>query len=162
MPATDNPRAIMIQDDTSKTGMSPLVVRSQVCVATPAWSQFQGMSDWCQLNCLRYPPHCPSHMCTCLTTCRAVTNDNNLTDFECSKRCLRYPHSGQCPAQCRCSANPGQDSSNLDAVIIDARGHSQVRAQTTNSKPIFYNLITPLSPVQWQILPSTYSNLGYF
>ena len=33
LPVTDNPRAIMIRDETSKTGVSPLIVRSQVgCV----------------------------------------------------------------------------------------------------------------------------------
>ena len=41
LPATDNPRAIMVKDDNSKTGFSPLIVRSQVCVAKEAWSQFQ-------------------------------------------------------------------------------------------------------------------------
>ena len=59
LPATDNPRAIMRRDPSSKSGLSPLIVRSQVCVATEAWSIYQGMSDWCQLNCLRYPPNCP-------------------------------------------------------------------------------------------------------
>ena len=31
----------MVKDDNSKTGFSPLIVRSQVCVAKEAWSQFQ-------------------------------------------------------------------------------------------------------------------------
>ena len=38
-------------------------------------------------------------MCTCLTSCRAAPGPGNLTDFECNKRCLRYPHSAQCPRQ---------------------------------------------------------------
>ena len=40
-------------------------------------------------------------MCTCLTSCRAAPGPGNLTDFECNKRCLRYPHSAQCPRQVR-------------------------------------------------------------
>ena len=38
-------------------------------------------------------------MCQCLTSCRAAPGPGNLTDFECNKRCLRYPHSAQCPRQ---------------------------------------------------------------
>ena len=30
LPATDNPRAILVRDSNSKTGLAPLVVRSQV------------------------------------------------------------------------------------------------------------------------------------
>ena len=30
LPATDNPRAILVRDSNSKTGVAPLVVRSQV------------------------------------------------------------------------------------------------------------------------------------
>ncbi len=31
------------------------------------------MSDWCQQNCLAYPPHCPPSICTCLDQCRYRT-----------------------------------------------------------------------------------------
>jgi len=162
LPATDNPRAIMVKDDNSKTGFSPLIVRSQVCVAKEAWSQFQGMSDWCQLNCLRYPPHCPETMCTCLTSCRALPNQENITDFKCSKRCLRYPHRDQCPKQCKCSSDPAEDNDSIDAVIIDARGHAQVRAQKPNpSMQTFYKLYNPLYPVQWTFTPTLITNYLY-
>ena len=122
LPVTDNPRAIMIRDLNSKTGQKPLVVRSQVCVATQAYKAYHKMSNWCQENCLAYPPNCPSNICTCLDTCHALPNQTDITDFECSKLCLRYPHEEQCPPQCSCSSHAGQNFAAMDAVIIDARG----------------------------------------
>lgn len=157
----------MVADETSKTGLRPLIVRSQVCVAAGAWSAYQGMSDWCQLNCLRYPPHCPQTMCTCLTTCKAADNarderDQPLTDFECSKRCLRYPHNDQCPRQCKCSSDPGEDLSSFDAVVIDARGQSRVDprpARPTLIQPNLYSIpMSPLVPLYWQYLPLLNTN----
>ena len=134
------------------------IATCQVCVATQAWSLFHGMSDWCQVNCLRYPPHCPAHMCKCLSTCRVdQTRDSDLSDFECSKRCLRYPHTDQCPRQCRCSSDPGQPSSPLDAVIIDARGQSMLDPRPTY-QPKLYNTLPPLAPLYWQYLPYLQSN----
>lgn len=122
LPPTDNPRAIMIRDLNSKTGQKPLVVRSQVCISTPEYKKYHKMSNWCQENCLAYPPNCPSTICTCLDSCEALPGQTELTDFECSKRCLRYPHDEQCPPQCSCSSHAGQHFSAMDAVIIDARG----------------------------------------
>ena len=120
------------------------------------------MSDWCQLNCLRYPPHCPETMCTCLTSCRALPNQENITDFKCSKRCLRYPHRDQCPKQCKCSSDPAEDNDSIDAVIIDARGHAQVRAQKPKpSIQTFYKLYNPLYPVQWTFTPTLITNYLY-
>ena len=100
-------------------------------------------------------------MCTCLTSCRAAPGPGNLTDFECNKRCLRYPHSAQCPRQvrtpeiyircimecripniahmfvclqCRCSGEPGPSSSGLEAVIVDARSQPAVEDVETRSQ----------------------------
>lgn len=140
LPPTDNPRAIMIRDINSKTGQKPLVVRSQVCVATPAYQVYHGMSVWCQQNCLAYPPHCPSTICTCLDTCQALPDQTDLSDFECSKRCLRYPHEEKCPTQCSCSSKAGQDFSAMDAVIIDARG-----GDSTQLNSIKYHLLPTFS-----------------
>ena len=30
---------------------------------------------------------------------------SGLTDFECSKKCLRYPHDEQCPDGCECTGD---------------------------------------------------------
>ena len=93
-------------------------------------------------------------MCTCLTSCRAAPGPGNLTDFECNKRCLRYPHSAQCPRQvstpeiyripniahmfvclqCRCSGEAGPSSSGLEAVIVDARSQPAVEEGETRSQ----------------------------
>lgn len=128
LPVTDNPRAIMIRDSNAKSGQSPLVVRSQVCVATPAMLALYGsdMSIWCQQNCLFYPPNCPQTICTCLDQCTAPKYSKSLTefprdskiltDFECNKRCLRYPHKEECPEECKCTAHAGQDFSAEEEV----------------------------------------------
>ena len=121
LPATDNPRAIMIRDAAAKGGQRALVVRSQVCIATAAWRAFGAAMDvWCQQNCLNYPPHCPATMCTCPDTCTPGPA-SHLTEFECNKRCLRFPHTEQCPSDCTCRAMSGQDFSAMDAVVVDAR-----------------------------------------
>ena len=120
LPATDNPRAIMIRDATAKNGLRALVIRSQVCIRTAAYKAFGvAMDVWCQQNCLRYPPNCPSDICTCPDTC--TSRSSELDDFECSKRCLRYPHTEQCPKSCDCQAHKGQDF----AVVIDARSQGE-------------------------------------
>jgi len=121
LPATDNPRAIMIRDATAKNGQRPLVVRSQVCIATKAYKAFgRAMDTWCQHNCLNYPPNCPADICTCPDTCRSSPG-SDLSEFECNKRCLRFPHTEQCPRECSCEAHEGQDFAAMDAVVIDAR-----------------------------------------
>eukprot|EP00092_Neocalanus_flemingeri_P037458 GFUD01040790.1.p1 GENE.GFUD01040790.1~~GFUD01040790.1.p1 ORF type:complete len:387 (-),score=70.30 GFUD01040790.1:134-1294(-) len=150
LPATDNPRAIMIRDINSKTGRTPLVVRSQICIATQAYRAFHGMSDWCQQNCLAYPPNCPNTICTCLGSCAALPDQTQLTDFECSKRCLRYPHQEQCPEQCSCSSQAGQDFSAMDAVIIDARevSNPSVSDYLVKTRPLTYHI-----PIVRPVLP---------
>ena len=151
LPATDNPRAIMVADSNSKTGQSALVVRSQVCVATAAYNAFHGMSSWCQQNCLRYPPHCPTNICTCLTSCRALPGQTKHSDFSCSRSCLRFPHTEECPAECQCTSNPGTDFSQLEAVIVDARA----TGGSEQERPLLYNLnyFVPQTPSSLLYLP---------
>merc|ERR1712107_425877 len=65
-------RGRMIRDATAKNGQRPLVIRSQVCIATTAYKAFgRAMDTWCQHNCLNYPPNCPPDICTCPDTCKA-------------------------------------------------------------------------------------------
>ena len=59
-------------------------------------------------------------MCTCLTSCRAAPGPGNLTDFECNKRCLRYPHSAQCPRQVRTPEIYLQNSKHRSHVCVFA------------------------------------------
>ena len=126
----------MMEDSNSKTGLTPLVVRSQVCVATAAYSAYHGMSQWCQLNCLNYPPHCPPTICTCLSQCQARPGQSVQTDFSCSRSCLRFPHTEECPAECQCTSNPGSDFSGLEAVIIDARKTGKRKQPEQPAAPI--------------------------
>lgn len=37
----------------------------QVCIPTRSFRILPGMSNWCQTNCLRYPPNCPESVCHC-------------------------------------------------------------------------------------------------
>jgi len=117
LPKTDNPRAIYIPDASGR-GRQPLVIRSQVCVATQAYSRYHRMSDWCQMNCLSYPQNCPASICKCIDQCRALPG-YNVTDFECSKRCLRYPHKDQCPQGCHCTGEERKEEADNEFVIIE-------------------------------------------
>jgi len=144
LPATDNPRAIMIRDASAKSGQRPLVVRSQVCVATARTLALFGpsMSTWCQHNCLFYPPNCPQELCACLDHCTPAQN-SQLTEFECNKRCLRYPHDEQCPEQCNCVSHAGENYDTLDESVIDARdGEGKL-------KPLLYNKLYSLPYFPW-------------
>lgn len=150
LPATDNPRAIMIRDANSKSGQTPLIVRSQVCIETEEYRAHIGMPIWCQQNCLAYPPHCPDTICTCLDICTAKPGQTELTDFECSKRCLRYPHKEQCPEECSCSSKSGQDFSAMDAVIIDARKGPANRQTAQPVRQLQYHLPFLRLRLPWQ------------
>jgi len=113
LPNTDNPRAIFIASESGR-GRQPLVVRSQVCIATEAYARYHRMSDWCQVNCLNYPQNCPQSICVCLDECRALPGFN-VTDFQCNRNCLRYPHTEECPDGCACT---GAKTSNSDDFVI--------------------------------------------
>ncbi|XP_023322766.1 uncharacterized protein LOC111697106 [Eurytemora carolleeae] len=166
LPETDNPRAIFVSDKSGR-GRRPLVVRSQVCVSTDAYRMYHRMSDWCQLNCLAYPSNCPPAICKCLDTCSALPG-TNLTDFECNKRCLRYPHTEQCPKECNCT---GGESIEDEFVIIEnsiftdevaAKSSKQAAAKTVTSSTVQYNKPVSSSPVQYNkpvLVPTVYSPL---
>jgi len=128
LPSTDNPRAIYIPDKSGR-GRRPLVIRSQVCVATEAYKRFHRMSDWCQVNCLAYPQNCPESICTCLDQCSAQPG-YNLTDFDCNKKCLRYPHTEQCPRGCKCSGETQAEEQEF--VIIENTVDTRVKPQTSH------------------------------
>lgn len=43
----------------------PLLVKEQVCVPKTKYKLVPEMSEWCQMNCLRYPSNCPKNVCEC-------------------------------------------------------------------------------------------------
>lgn len=88
--AQDFPYLLYYRDFRSPTTVSPLVLRyvrrvvlsgsasmswvftvvqlfsrAQVCEPTTPYRVLPGMSEWCQTNCLRYPPNCPPDLCQC-------------------------------------------------------------------------------------------------
>jgi len=99
----DIPSAIYVRDKTAPTGRRPLINRYQVCVPTRQYENETSMYDWCQKNCLSYPPNCPKDRCTCPTECTAIGRLAGLegTDVYCHRKCLRYP--SECPKEeCEC------------------------------------------------------------
>ncbi|RXG52124.1 hypothetical protein Avbf_18543 [Armadillidium vulgare] len=76
-----------------------LVVSPQVCQPVK-----ENDTDWCRLNCMKYPPECPIEKCKCVYNCAAIgefAKEKNA-DFYCQKNCLRYP--SFCPKEkCECS-----------------------------------------------------------
>ncbi|XP_060528858.1 uncharacterized protein LOC132703549 [Cylas formicarius] len=102
----DNPYLLYYQDSTKLApyNLQPLVIREQVCEATRAFRRVPGMRAWCQENCLRYPPNCPSQVCRCPTTCDAIGKYKGQkgADVYCMDKCLVYP-GDQCPeSDCDC------------------------------------------------------------
>ena len=63
----DAPSAIYVMKRTrnGQVRKFPFIVRHQVCVPTQAYKDQPDMGEWCQTNCLRYPPNCPPEKCTC-------------------------------------------------------------------------------------------------
>lgn len=81
----------------------PLVVRDTVCVATPMYRRLGGISDWCQQNCLNFPPNCPPDICYCPDTCDAIgeIEGREGADAYCQDKCIVYP--SKCPTnRCNC------------------------------------------------------------
>jgi len=105
----------------------PFIVRHQVCVPTEAYKNVTSMPEWCQTNCLRYPPNCPAEKCFCPTTCKAVGRLAGVegTDVYCHRNCLRYP--SNCPEdECKCTAGEqendntsGQDNEELESTLVE-------------------------------------------
>ncbi|XP_030761831.1 uncharacterized protein LOC115886703 isoform X2 [Sitophilus oryzae] len=102
----DNPYLLYYQDlrYSAPYNVFPLVIREQVCVPKKLYRMIPGVDEWCQKNCLRYPPNCPTEICECPTTCEAVGDFEGETgaDVYCMDQCLVYPATG-CPRkQCSC------------------------------------------------------------
>lgn len=100
----DNPYQIYYRDYT-KAGnpLTPLVVRDQVCVGTGTYETIPGINEWCQSNCMKYPPSCPADKCRCIRTCQATKafREKGGQDGYCHQKCLTY--SSKCPAdKCEC------------------------------------------------------------
>ena len=60
------PNAILLPNIDGVGSRSQLVVRSQVCVPVALHKNVTGMGQWCQENCLKYPPNCDPNLCECL------------------------------------------------------------------------------------------------
>ncbi|KAL5278403.1 hypothetical protein ACFFRR_003188 [Megaselia abdita] len=81
----------------------PLIVRDTICLPTPAYKKLPGIEQWCQTNCLRYPPSCPESVCYCPQTCDAIgeIEGRDGADVYCLDKCINYP--SDCPKdRCRC------------------------------------------------------------
>ncbi|XP_011308725.1 uncharacterized protein [Fopius arisanus] len=99
----DNPFVLYYQDYRLENQVVPLIIRSQLCVPHNQYRFIPGMDNWCQTNCLRYPPHCPMDICTCPEECTAIGELEGKTgaDVYCMDRCLVYP--SDCPTnRCQC------------------------------------------------------------
>ncbi|RXG62232.1 hypothetical protein Avbf_10632, partial [Armadillidium vulgare] len=59
-------------------------------------------TDWCRLNCMKYPPECSIEKCKCVNCAAWEFAKEKNADFYCQKNCLRYP--SFCPKEkCECS-----------------------------------------------------------
>ncbi|KAF4527854.1 hypothetical protein B566_EDAN016499 [Ephemera danica] len=99
----DNPFLLYYRDYGRPNELNPLVIRSQRCLATPLYSRLIGIDNWCQLNCLRYPPNCPPTVCHCPDDCEAIGEIEGQpgADVYCLDKCL--VNEPDCPAsRCRC------------------------------------------------------------
>jgi len=133
------PSAIYIVEK-SRDGVAkrrfPFVVRHQVCVPTPTYKNDSHMAEWCQTNCLRYPPNCPEDKCTCPTSCRAIGRLAGVegTDVYCHRNCLRYPPT--CPEdECQCDVTSANDvtgvtsDQELQSSIVQATSSEELQTQ---------------------------------
>lgn len=103
--AIDNPYMLFFRDTRRPApyNVFPLVVREQVCVANNIYRMIPGVNDWCQINCMKYPPNCPASLCSCPTTCDAIGKYEGDRDVSvhCMDQCLHYR--SQCPKdKCHC------------------------------------------------------------
>ncbi|XP_065155631.1 uncharacterized protein [Atheta coriaria] len=101
----DNPYILFYRDARrpSPYNVFPLIVREQVCVANAIYRMIPGIDDWCQINCMKYPPNCPAKVCACPTTCDAIGEHAGIRDADvhCMDQCLYYK--SECPRdKCRC------------------------------------------------------------
>ncbi|XP_034935566.1 uncharacterized protein [Chelonus insularis] len=104
----DNPFLLYYQDyrvsdNNNNDNVFPLVIRSQVCHSTNVYRFIPGMNQWCTTNCLRYPPNCPTNICSCPSQCDAIgeLEGRKGADIYCMDKCLVYQ--SNCPSErCRC------------------------------------------------------------
>jgi len=150
--AVDAPSAIYVLEKT-RSGQNikkPFIVRHQVCVPTEAYKEAPHMAEWCQTNCLRYPPNCPPEKCFCPTECKAIGRLAGVkgTDVYCHRNCLRYP--SVCPED-ECSCTSGQQTQESDGQVNEELESSLVQApaeSTDNDDDILY--VGRESPVPWE------------
>lgn len=105
----ENPFLLFVKD-SSKAEINnnvyyPLVVREQVCIPNSLYRMIPGIKEWCQENCLRYPPNCPTQICSCPTVCEAIGEYQGKigADVYCMDQCISYHNDDKCPRnQCVC------------------------------------------------------------
>lgn len=103
--SADNPYQLYVRDLRAPNYVFPLVIRSQVCLPTPRYRRIPGITQWCETNCLRYPPNCPPSVCHCPDTCEGIGDiaGKEGADVYCQDQCIVYRDVNQCPPhRCRC------------------------------------------------------------
>merc|ERR1712083_1277969 len=99
-------QAVFVDDPSNPNGRTQLIIESQLCIAKKGYRN-STMNQWCQENCLKYPPNCDPNLCECIDECKAVGDlaGKEWSDFDCNENCIRYPFSSKdCPEdKCRCS-----------------------------------------------------------
>ncbi|XP_045533474.1 uncharacterized protein LOC123720762 isoform X3 [Pieris brassicae] len=81
----------------------PIIIRDQVCLPSDGFRMLPGMQNWCQTNCLRYPPNCPDALCHCPQVCESIGEweGRDGADVYCMDLCIVYPP--RCPRdKCLC------------------------------------------------------------
>ncbi|CAL8131398.1 unnamed protein product [Orchesella dallaii] len=98
------PKNMVLVRDNKSGHLVPLVVRSQVCTGAGTYDKQPGIDNWCQENCMRYPPNCPEDKCKCIHTCEAVGSFSNQTgsDVYCLDKCMVYPTTKCDNERCQC------------------------------------------------------------
>ena len=109
LPRVPAPNAIYTNDlgNGQDSSSRAAVVRSTVCVPVPKHTNSTGMHEWCQENCLKYPPNCDPNYCHCLDECEAIGDLKGVegTDVYCHRQCLVYP-ALNCPQdKCKCTSH---------------------------------------------------------
>jgi len=117
-PLSPPSNALYYTKNASTGEVAPLVVRSQLCLASPSFlsalgknanstllgDEYGQFDEWCHKNCLRYPPNCPSDRCSCIESCEPVGEFSNQVGSElyCMQNCLKYPREDCTEDKCVC------------------------------------------------------------
>ncbi|XP_050735572.1 uncharacterized protein LOC127008070 [Eriocheir sinensis] len=93
----------VMSSTSSNNGLTPLVVRTQLCIPVDHFARDPAMHEWCMRNCLKYPPNCDPNYCRCVHECEAVGEFKlqKFADHYCHQECLGYPSNCD-PKRCRC------------------------------------------------------------